>query len=409
MILKSPISPLCQRGVLSLEALSHCVRCGSCKAPCPTYDNDPSEGMAARGRLVLIQSLLSGDLQPSAVLNERIFSCILCGACQGVCPLGIDIPEAIYHGRALLKESDKKRKLLRSFAKFSTKWPAMSFKIMKMSQRLFLPLLARKGIIPFCPDFPESPLRNMEQVHRVRNKRGRVAIFTGCSINYLFPSLGESLINILRSLSYEVILPKGEVCCGSPLRALGLEEEAIALAEKNYQTFSKLKVDAILSLCPTCSLTLRSEYPKLIGHGLEKAADISDFFMDKLDFTEPLGKTAVYHDPCHLAYGLGIKKQPRELIKKTGFELLDAGASECCGFGGVFCSSYGEISQNLLQRSAKKLIDTQAEAVVTSCPGCMLQLGRQVTDRPVLHLVELIEEAYCLRPLAKNETGDPNL
>ncbi|RPI35818.1 MAG: (Fe-S)-binding protein, partial [Nitrospiraceae bacterium] len=44
-----------------LDALSHCVRCGSCKAPCPTYDNDPSEGMGARGRLVLIRSLLAGD------------------------------------------------------------------------------------------------------------------------------------------------------------------------------------------------------------------------------------------------------------------------------------------------------------------------------------------------------------
>lgn len=386
-----------------LEALSHCVRCGSCKAPCPTYDNDPSEGMGARGRLVLIRGLLSGNLKPSSVLNERIFSCILCNACARACPLGIDIPEAIYHGRNLLKESDKKRQLLRSFAKFSTKWPDISFRLMKMSQRLFLPLLARKGVIPFCPEFPETPFRNMEQVYGVQKKQGRVAIFTGCSINYLFPSLGESLIHILRSIGYEVILPKGEVCCGSPLRALGLEEEAVALAKKNYQIFSKLNVEAVLSLCPTCSLTLKSEYPKLIGHGLEKATDISAFFADKLGYTEPLRKTAVYHDPCHLSHGLGIKKEPREIIKKAGFELLDAGPSECCGFGGVFCASYKEISQSLTRKSAQKLLDTQAEAIVTSCPGCMLQLGRQVTDRPVLHLVELIEEAYCQRPLGKHE------
>lgn len=386
-----------------LEALSHCVRCGSCKAPCPTYDNEPSEGMGARGRLVLIRGLLSGDLKPSPVLNERIFSCILCNACVSACPLGIDIPEAIYHGRSVLKQSDKKRRLLRSFARFSTKWPDMSFKIMKMSQHLFLPLLARKGIIPFCPDFPETPFRKIEQVHRVRKKQGRVAIFTGCSINYLFPSLGESLIHILRSIGYEVILPKGEVCCGSPLRALGLKEEAVAVAKQNYQIFSRLKVEAILSLCPTCSLSLKSEYPKLIGHGLEKATDISAFFADKLDYTAPLRKTAVYHDPCHLAHGLGIKKEPREIIKKAGFELLDAGTSECCGFGGIFCASYKEISHNLLLKSAKNLVTTQAEAVVTSCPGCMLQLGQQITDRPVLHLVELIEEAYCQRPLGKQE------
>jgi glycolate oxidase iron-sulfur subunit len=384
-----------------LKALSPCVLCGSCKAPCPTYGNDPSEGMGARGRLVLIRSLLSGALKPSAVLNERIFSCILCGACSGACPLGIDIPEAICHGRAVLKGSDNKRKLLRSFAKFSAKWPDMSFKIMKMSQRLFLPLLAKKGIIPFQPDFPDTPFRNIEQVHRVRKKRGRVAIFTGCSVNYLFPSLGESLLNILTNLGYEVILPKGEACCGSPMRALGLEEEAVALAKKNYQIFSRLKVEAVLSLCPTCSLTLKSEYPKLIGHGLEKAMDISTFFLDKFDYTEQIRKTAVYHDPCHLSHGLGIRKEPRELIKKAGFELLDAGPSECCGFGGVFCASNKEISQGLLRKSSEHLLYTQAEAVVTSCPGCMLQLGQQITDRPVLHLVELIEEAYCQRPSEK--------
>ena len=383
-------------------ALSHCVRCGSCKAPCPTYDNDPSEGMGARGRLVLIRGLLSGALTPSDALNERIFSCILCGACSDACPLGIDIPEAIYHGRAVLKGSDNKRKLLRTLAKFSVKWPDLSFKIMKMSQRLFLPMLAKKGIIPFQFDFPDTPFRNIEQVHRVRKKRGRVAIFTGCSVNYIFPSLGESLLNILTHLGYEVILPKGETCCGSPMRALGLEEEAGALANKNYQIFSRLKVEAILSLCPTCSLTLKSEYPKLIGHGLEKAMDISTFLMDKFDYTEQIRKTAVYHDPCHLTHGLRIRKEPRELIKKAGFELLDAGPPECCGFGGVFCASYKEISQGLLRKSANKLLDTQAEAVVTSCPGCMLQLGQQITDRPVLHLVEIIEEAYCQRPLEKD-------
>lgn len=383
--------------------LAHCVRCGSCKAPCPTYDNDPSEGMGARGRLVLIRSLLAGDLEPSASLNERIFSCILCGACSGACPLGIDIPEAIYRGRSLLRESDKKRNLLRTVAKFSVKWPALSFRIMKMSQSFLLPLLARKGFIPFYPDLPNAPFRDMGQVHRVRTKKGRVAIFTGCSINYLFPSLGESLINILQRLGYEVVLPKGEVCCGSPLRALGLEAEAVVLARKNYQVFSKLKVEAILSLCPTCSLTLKSEYPKLIGHGLEKAMDISSFLGDKLEATGPIGKTAVYHDPCHLVYGMGVTKEPREIIAKAGFQLLDAGTSECCGFGGVFCSSYQGISQSLLQKSADKLLKTKADAVVTSCPGCLLHLGRNINDRPLLHLVELIEEAYCLRQSDKED------
>jgi glycolate oxidase iron-sulfur subunit len=153
--------------------------------------------MGARGRLVLIRSLLAGDLKPSDALNERVFSCILCGACTKACPLGIDIPEAVYIGRSVLKDSDRQRRLLRSFARFSAKWPDLSFKAIKISRHLLLPLLLRKGLIPFCPDFPEKPFRDSEQVHKVPKKQGRVAIFTGCSVNYLFPSLGESLIHVL--------------------------------------------------------------------------------------------------------------------------------------------------------------------------------------------------------------------
>src|SRR3990172_6362531 len=100
------------------------------------------------------------------------------------------------------------------------------------------------------------PFRREEQVFKVQKKRGRVAIFTGCSINFIFPNLGESLINVLQKFGYEVVLPKGETCCGNPLRSLGLEEEAVEQAKKNYRVFSRLKVEAVLSLCPTCTLTL---------------------------------------------------------------------------------------------------------------------------------------------------------
>jgi glycolate oxidase iron-sulfur subunit len=386
-----------------LDLLSNCVRCGSCKAPCPTYDNDPSEGMGARGRLVLLRGLLSGDLQPSDVLNERIFSCILCGACSGACPLGIDIPEAIYHGRALLRESDRRRRFIRLIARAGAKWPDTSFQMLKMSRRLLLPLLASKGILPFSPEIPDNSFRNIGQVHRVRKKRGRVAVFTGCSINYLFPFLGESLINILTHIGYEVVLPKGEVCCGSPFRGLGMHEEAAALANKNYEIFSKLKVEAILSLCPTCSFSLKSEYPKLIGKGLDKVMDISTFFIDKIETADPVGKTAVYHDPCHLSNSLGIRKEPRELIKRAGLDLLDTGNSLCCGSGGVFSLTNQDISRNLMSKSTAKLLGTGAEVIVTSCPGCMLQLSHKVTGRPVLHLVEVIEEACCPGPALNEE------
>jgi glycolate oxidase iron-sulfur subunit len=269
--------------------------------------------------------------------------------------------------------------------------------MLQMSRHILLPSLVRRGVIPFAPEIPDTPLRKTYQVFKTPKKRGRVAIFSGCSIDFLLPHLGHSLINVLRKIGYEVVLPKGMVCCGAPLRALGLNEEAAELAKKNLRVFSRLKVEAILSLCPTCTLTLKTDYPKLVGNGFEKAMDISAFLNDKLGVTDSMQKTSIYHDPCHLSFGLGVKKEPREIIKKAGIELVDSEDSGCCGFGGLFCLSYRDLSNNILMACTENIRQSEAEIVITSCPGCMFQLSQKITDRPVLHLIEVIEEAYCYR------------
>src|SRR5512134_1931260 len=158
--------------------LSRCTLCGSCKAVCPTYELAATEGMSARGRIALVKSLSEGGLAPSALLNDRLFSCILCGACSGICPLGIDIPEAMYRGRHLLRKSDRKRTFLRYLLKFSTSWPDLSFKLLSVSRDFLLPLLSRRKLIPFRPEIPDQPFHVIEQVHKVSKKKGRVAVFT---------------------------------------------------------------------------------------------------------------------------------------------------------------------------------------------------------------------------------------
>jgi len=380
-----------------LREISKCVRCGSCKAFCPTYDEDITEAMGARGRLVLLWGLSGGLLKPSELLIDRVFSCMLCGACFESCPLSVDIQEVIYQGRSLLCQSDKQRKSFRFIMKFFAKTPRLSFKFLRTVQYLF-PSLTKRKISPFLPEVPENPLKNKRQAYTVPKKKGRVALFTGCAVNFLYPHLGESLIHVLQRLNYEVILPAGEVCCGVPFRSLGLEEEAVKLAKKNMAVFSKLNVEAIVGLCPTCIYALKVEYPKFMGEGLEKAMDISSFLIDKLDafhvsLSASHSATAVYHDPCHLNYGLGVKREPREIIKNIGFDLIEPEAQRCCGFGGVFGFSYRELSESLLAKRITDLRQTRAKTIVTSCPGCMMQLRRTLKDVPVLHLIEVLEEA----------------
>lgn len=380
-----------------IKELAKCVRCGTCKAGCPTFGEEDLETWGTRGRLILLRELAAGRLKPSPALLDRIYSCIQCGACSVRCPLGIDINEVMYHGRGILKNEDRDRRRLRQLVSLATKWPALGFRILRMGQNSLLPILERKGIVPLKFELPETALKKTGQVFKVPNKKGRVAVFTGCSINFLFPHLGESLINVLRHFGYEVVLPAGEVCCGSPLRTLGLEEEARELAKKNLRVFRGIQADAVLSLCPTCTVTIRNEYPKLAGEGLENAMDISSFLSGLTGNAGEISKTGTYHDPCHLVHGLGIRKEPRELIRKAGIDLLEPSDPGCCGFGGTFCFSYKEMSDGLLRKRTKAIMQSGADMVITSCPGCMLQLSQSVSDRPVLHLIEVIEEAFCFR------------
>lgn len=380
------------------EELSKCVRCGSCKAFCPTYDDVFTEAMGARGRLALLLGLSTGKLSASPALNDRIFSCTLCGICSVSCPSGIDIKEIFYHGRSVLRKTDKKRRLLRVLTRFAAKRPNLCFRLLTMTQNIVFPYFYKKGVLPFKPGLSEYQLRDKQKVYTVTKKKGRVAVFTGCTINFLFPHLGESLIHVLHRLGYEVILPVGEACCGVPLRSLGLDSVAQQLAQKNVDLFNRLNVEAVISLCPTCTLAIKNEYPKHIGQGIEKAVDVSLFLRDKLDpslfqLTSSHLKKALFHDPCHLKYGLGIEKEPRTILKNLGMDLQETEGEHCCGFAGTFSFTHKDLSQNLLDKCLHDYSQEESEMIITACPGCMIQLSKGDEKKPVLHVIEVIEEA----------------
>lgn len=392
--LSSPVQPSTY-----LQDLLKCVRCGSCKVYCPTYEEAETETMAARGRLALLREVLLQKLKPSALLNEKIFSCILCGACSSSCPSNVDIIEQFYRARRMLRQSDKARRYIRTLAKFFAKHPYFSFKTAQILQYIIFPSLEKKGVLPKKFTLPENPLKSGPQVFKGPNPHARVALFTGCATNFLYPHLGVSLINILVKAGYEVILQSGEVCCGAPLRTLGLEEEAIELAKKNVRLFQKLKVEAVISLCPTCVLTIKHHYPKMIGKSIRNIIDVSSFLFDKLDLSNSRLDTksiasAVYHDPCHLAHGLGIKQEPRELLKKIGVDVKEKKEQSCCGFGGVFSLSFNDLSHNMLKKQVDLASQTDSAAIVTACPGCIFHLSKS-GRMPAFHIVELVEEAYC--------------
>jgi len=381
--------------------LSKCVRCGACKALCPTYLSALDETMGARGRIAMLGALTENKLSPTKALSDRIFSCILCEACRDLCPAGINIPEAIHHGRVNLRDFYSKGRLLRTAIKFTCFRMDTAFFILRRLQRVFYPLLRRTDSIRYMPYIASTPFKNTSQMYRGIRKIGRVAVFAGCSVNYFYPHLGNALLNILLTKGYEVIIMKAEVCCGAPMRALGLEEVAMKLAKANIELFNKTKTEAILCMCPTCTLTIKKQYPLLVGDSIEKIMDVNEFFIKK-DFTRGLrtdSRVITYHDPCHLRYGLAIKDEPREILKGIqGIEFIEMqNAEECCGFGGFFSLHFKELSRTIGKKKINNIHNTLADTIVTSCPGCMMQLEdlkREVSNEVnIMHIVEILDEA----------------
>jgi glycolate oxidase iron-sulfur subunit len=383
------------------KELEKCVRCGACKSLCPTYLSALDETMGARGRVTMLGALVEKRLKPTNELSQRIFSCIQCEACKDLCPTGIDIPEAIYHGRMYLRNFYTKDRILRKTIKFSLERMDSLFSVFKGLYKTAYPFLYRTGKLRYIPHMASTPFKNSIQVYKQERKKGRVALFVGCSVNYLYPHLGTALLQVLIARGYEVVVLKGEVCCGAPMRAMGLEDEAVLLAQKNIEIFNKMRAEAILSICPTCTLTIRKQYPLLTGGTIEKIMDINEFFIrhDIINDLQTEKRVVTYHDPCHLRYGLNIYREPRELLGNIkGIEFVEMqNAEECCGFGGFFSLNFKSLSKDIGKKKMSNITNTNADTVVTSCPGCMMQLEdlrRDAdTDIQIIHMVELIAEA----------------
>ena len=383
------------------DKLSKCVRCGSCKSACPTYLTTLNETMGARGRIAMLDGLGKDRLEPSKELAEKIFSCMLCGACKDQCPAGIDIPEMIYHGRTLLKNTYRKGRFLRTALKYSISRLDTAFSMLRIGQKLFYRRLHEADILRYLPEITSKPFKENVRVYKNTKKIGRVIIFAGCSVNYLYPDLGDALSGILFTKGYEVVVFSGEVCCGAPLRALGMEEEAAQLAKKNIEHFNKVRADAIVSLCPTCTMSIKEQYPLLAGGTILNIMDLNEFLV-KYRIAEGLEidpVTVTYHDPCHLSNGLGIRDEPRQVLKGIkGIKLVEMkNANDCCGFAGLFSSHFKDISRSIGRKKIANISDTSAGTVVTSCPGCMIQLEdmkrESNSDLRVRHVVEMIDEA----------------
>lgn len=401
--------------------LINCMRCGMCLPACPTYKETFLETASPRGRVALIRKLQEGELDQSERLLEYLSLCLDCQACASACPCGVNAGELVAEFTCERKSESglnfMEELILHKLVPHPDRLES-SMVPMRLYQRAGLQKLVRKlGVLKMfprslermeglLPNLPAKPLRQEinEITPAIGPERGTVGFFLGCVMSLIFSDASRATIKLLSSLGYRVITPKNQVCCGAP-NMLGGDLAGLAEAARtNVDIFAGFDLDFIVTDCGGCGAEL-----KKYGHHIDtraatnfsaKVRDISEFLAlhsDELQaLLKPLPLHVTYHDPCHIAHCQGIRKQPRDLLKLVpGLQYRELEAADaCCGSAGTYNITRPEMSDRILQRKLDTVRQSGADILVTSNPGCLLQLKKGLADQlprvRLLHLTELL-------------------
>ncbi len=413
------VPPLVER---IADELDKCNRCGFCQTRCPVYRMTGRESSVARGHLARLRSAVAGGLAFDDEIRGSLFECLMCRACTAECPPAIETDRAVFAARAsYLAESQSliqrfifrrvlaSPRLLRTGARVLGWLKRTRLTVFSRLLRL-LPWLDRGySEAPAWMPAPKTFLRQRLRRRPSQVSGQKLTYFLGCAIDYAFPGVGESSIELLEAAGYDVAVAEN-VCCGLPPYSYGDLEAARELARRNIAALREAGPGTIVSDCASCSSFLR-DYPALFDEDdpLRVAAediaarvrDLSGFLgeIELPDEMTPVEAVVTYHDPCHLSRYQGITRQPRELIRRIpGVEYRELPEADwCCGGAGSYSMSHYDLSMRILERKMRNIEATGAQIVVTPCPACIMQLryGAQKFDVQVevLHLCELLRRA----------------
>jgi glycolate oxidase iron-sulfur subunit len=227
-------------------------------------------------------------------------------------------------------------------------------------------------------------------------------VLTGCVQRYLFQDVNRATIRLLSLAGWDVVVPRGQGCCGAlelhAGRVEAFRERATALAAVFPDDVDWLVTDAA-----GCGSAI-GEY----GHWLPaspaarlgaRVRDVTELLVDAELPLAPLPMTVTYHDACHLAHGQQVRRAPRQLLQRIpGLTLVELGDSElCCGSAGIYNILQPDMADRLLDLKIARIRETGARVVAAGNPGCLMQIAKGARarglDLDVVHPVTLLARA----------------
>ena len=364
-----------------------CTTCGRCNTACPaTASNKPLRPreivLGIREALTDCDGVPSGGDLPARFDPDALWSCTTCGACNEVCPVGIDVYGKIVELRRARVEQGE--------------IPDQAEAVFESTANTFNP-------------FGKDNSQRLAWAHGLKppvaepDEEIELLYWIGCagSFDPDGQSVSRAMIAILDRLGIRYrILGCRERCTGEPARRIGEEGLFQQCARENIATLSGHAVKTVLTHCPHCFNTMKNEYPEFgasfsVEHHSQSLARMHA--EGKLEGIEGL-ESATYHDPCYLGRGNGVTQEPRAVIKGMTDAYVEmprhGRESFCCGAGGgsLWLDIAG--SDRIENIRAREAAETGAKAVITGCPFCkiMLEAGRQsLGDQDTLVVKDLAE------------------
>jgi glycolate oxidase iron-sulfur subunit len=431
------------------EVAKDCVHCGFCLPACPTYDLWGEEMDSPRGRIHLVSQILDGaSLSAAAALH--VDRCLGCMACMTACPSGVQYDQLIEAARVWTEEArsgpagaagsadsagsataavSTRRRPVRERAARAAIFSLFPYPRrlraatapLRAMQRAGLDRLVSRSRLPdlvsptlgaalrLAPPLSAAGSRPLpERVPARGPRRAVVGMLTGCVQSVFFPQVNAATARVLAAEGCDVIIPRGQGCCGALSLHSGREAEAAAFARQTIATFERAGVDAIVVNSAGCGSAMK-EYGRLLGDPVSVTVrDLSEFLVElgPAARRHPLPITAAYHDACHLAHAQRITRQPRELLRAVPdlnlVEVPDAGT--CCGSAGVYNLVQPEAAAELGARKAEAVLAAGAPVLISANPGCSLQVAAAVAGRgehlTVAHTAEVLDASIRGVPLA---------
>lgn len=399
---------------LDYNQLTNCMRCGFCLPVCPTFKETGIEAESPRGRISLMKAAVDGIMEPGISFEDQMNHCLGCRACEPACPADVKYGQLIEQARdavethtkqhrwwirgvrkMVFKElfpSQQKMRLLGSGMHFYKKSGLQSvvrktgvvglFSKQLSDMEKILPDASGKGITQLLGTF--IPAKG--------EKIATVGMFRGCLMDVMFTQTNIKTVKLLSEAGFDVVIPETQNCCGALHAHSGESDQAKMLAKNNIRAFQEAGVDFIVSNAGGCGAIL-VEYDHLLHDEPEwkesadwfakRVKDISTILVEKgrplqfADSESSMTSTRVtYQDSCHLRNVMKGSNPSRQLLKEVGnvtfVEMKDAGS--CCGSAGIYNVTQPEMANQILEGKMVNVNATEASYLVTSNPGCLLQM-----------------------------------